>query len=450
LNITYLFGVLASVFVGYHFRLTLLETGSVLLFFTYLIYFIDLIGKKIILLEIASFTAILTWLIAPIPFYHFFNEKNELAVKWVKVMPLSSNEYYSFVLPATLAMILGFSFPMKYKKILYESKVYFPKIREYLKRKSVIGFVLIFIGFAANIILPYSPGSITFLFYLLSSVSMVGLLYLYFSDIPFKRIILWIGFIILFAQSVITGMFGELIYMVILVGFLIFSEKSLSFFTKSLLLISGIYFIFLIQSVKQEYRAVAWYKGVDPVYFGELIFYRIASPSQSLDERELFGIMMRLNQGWLICKTMYHVPKDKPYAYGTTIGLSLAATIVPRFIWPSKPKAGGVYNLERFWGYKLTKYSMNIGPIGEAYGNFGKYVGIIFMFFYGLFFNFILNVILKYSVGNPTWLIWLPFLFLYAIGTETDMVSTFNYLVKSFIFLFLFRILMFGALRIKL
>jgi hypothetical protein len=245
-------------------------------------------------------------------------------------------------------------------------------------------------------------------------------------------------------------MFGVLIYMVILVGFLIFSEKRLSFFTKSLLLISGIYFVFLIQSVKQEYRAVAWYKGVDPVFFGELIFSKVTSPGQNLSERELFGMMMRLNQGWLICKTMYHVPKDKPYAYGSSIGLSLAATLVPRFIWPSKPKAGGAYNLERFWGYKLNNYSMNIGPIGEAYGNFGKYGGTIFMFFYGLFFNYILNIILKYSVANPTWIIWLPFLFLYAIGTETDMVSTFNYLVKSFIFLFLFRILIFETLKIKL
>jgi hypothetical protein len=252
------------------------------------------------------------------------------------------------------------------------------------------------------------------------------------------------------AQSVKTGMFGVLIYMLILVGFLVLSDRRLSFSVKGLMLVSGIYFVFLLQTVKHEYRAVAWQKGADPVFFGELIVSKITSPTQSSDELALFGVMARLNQGWLISKTMYHVPRDNPYAYGATIGLSIAATLVPRVIWPTKPKAGGAYNLERFWGYKLTRYSMNIGPIGEAYGNFGKYGGIVFMFFYGFFFNYILNIILKYSVSNPTWIIWLPFLFLYAIGTETDMVSTFNYLVKSFLFLFLFKMFIREVFKIKL
>lgn len=413
-------------------------------------YFIDLIGKKIIILEIASFTAILTWLVGPLPFYHFFNEKNSLAVEWVKVMPLTSNEYYSFALPATISMILGFTYRFKFNHLLYQSKEIFPKIKLYLQNKSIVGVVLILIGFIASLLLPQIPASLSFIFYLLSSVTMVGLLYLYFSDIPYKKALLFFGFLTLMAQSVNTGMFGVLIYMIILVGLLIFSEKKISFLLKAFMLIAGIYFVFLLQTVKHEYRAVAWSKGADPVFFGQLIYSKILSPVSGLDEYELFMVMARLNQGWLICKTMYHVPKDKPYAYGETIGLSIAATLVPRFIWPSKPKAGGVYNLERFWGYKLTRYSMNIGPIGEAYGNFGKYGGILFMFFYGLFLNYLLNIILKYSISNPTWIIWLPFLFLYSIGTETDMVSTFNYLVKSFVFLFFFKMFIRAVFNIKL
>lgn len=440
------FGVLLSL----KWNFTILEALSLLLFFGYFIYFIDLIGKKIIILEIASFTAILGWLVAPLPFYHFFNENNTLAVQWVKVMPLSSNEYYSFALPATISMILGFTYRFKFNKLLYKSREIFPNIKLYLQNKSLIGIVLIFIGFISGLLLPQVPSSLSFLFYLLSSVTMVGLLYLYFSDISYKKALLVIGFFALLAQSVNTGMFGVLIYMIILVGFLIFSEKKISFLLKAFMLISGIYFVFLLQTVKHEYREVAWEKGADPLFFGELIYSKISAPLSSVDEIVLFKVLTRLNQGWLICKTMYHVPRDKPYAYGETIGLSIAATLVPRFIWPSKPKAGGMYNLERFWGFKLTRYSMNIGPIGEAYGNFGKYGGIAFMFFYGLFFNYLLNIILKYSVSNPTWIIWLPFLFLYAIGTETDMVSTFNYLVKSFVFLFLFKVIIRAVFNIKL
>lgn len=446
----YLTSFFLAILLSLYWDFTILETLSLILFFCYFIYFVDLIGKKIIILEIASFTAILGWLIAPLPFYHFFNEKHILAIEWVKVMPLSSNEYYSFALPATVSMILGFSFRYRFNTILYESRELFPKIRIYLQNKSAIGLLLILIGFVAGLLLPYIPSSLTFVFYLLSSVTMVGLLYLYFSDIPFRKALLFIGFLVLFVQSVNTGMFGVLIYLIILIGFLIFSEKKISFFLKSLILISGIFFVFLIQAVKHEYRAVAWEKGADPLFFGELIYSKISSPLNSVDEIVLFGILARLNQGWLICKTMKHVPDDKPYANGETIVLSIAATLVPRFIWPTKPKAGGAYNLERFWGYKLTRYSMNIGPVGEAYGNFGKFGGIVFMFFYGLFFNYLLNIILKYSIAHPTWIIWLPFLFLYAVGTETDIVSTLNYLVKSFVFLFLFRILIRQVFNVKL
>ena len=440
------FGVLLSL----KWNFTILEALSLLLFFGYFIYFIDLIGKKIIILEIASFTAILGWLVAPLPFYHFFNDTNSLAIQWVKVMPLESNEYYSFALPATISMILGFTFRFKFNEILFQSREIFPQIKLYLINKSLIGIVLIFIGFIASLLLPQVPASLTFVFYLLSCVTMVGLLYLYFSNIQFKKILLIAGFLALLAQSVKTGMFGVLVYMIILVGLLILSGKKISFISKATMLISGIYFVFLLQTVKHEYRAVAWEKGADPIYFGQLIYSKLSSPINSIDEFELFKVLTRLNQGWLVCKTMYHVPKDKPYAYGETIALSVAATLVPRIIWPSKPKAGGVYNLERFWGYKLTRYSMNIGPVGEAYGNFGKYGGILFMFFYGLFFNYLLNVILKYSLSNPTWIIWLPFLFLYAIGTETDMVSTFNYLVKSFVFLFIIKVFLHSVFKIKL
>ena len=99
-----------------------------------------------------------------------------------------------------------------------------------------------------------------------------------------------------------------------------------------------------------------------------------------------------MNQGWLVAMTMKKVPDKFDFAYGETIWQSVAAAIVPRFIWPDKPEAGGKANLKRFWGYNLVGFSMNIGPFGEGYANFDKIGGIIYMFFYGLFFNFLLSL----------------------------------------------------------
>jgi hypothetical protein len=152
------------------------------------------------------------------------------------------------------------------------------------------------------------------------------------------------------------------------------------------------------------------------------------------DSKKLFFVSVRMNQGWLVAMTMTKVPSKHPYANGETIWESVAASIVPRFLWPDKPEAGGKYNLRRFWGYNLRGYSMNIGPVGEAYGNFGITGGIVYMFFYGLFFNVVFSFILKLSKKRPTLILWLPFLFFYAISTETDLVTTMNSLVKASMF----------------
>lgn len=451
MNKKYILSVLIGLIISFGiFTLSIYEGLSVIFFLSYATYFIQLIGRKIIILEIACFTAILGWLIAPIPFYYFFNDANELAVLWVKVMPLSSDDYYSFVLPATITMVLGFSLRFRNSHILLDSKTVFPAIKKYLENKSVLGYVLIFTGFASGFLFPYVPDSLAFIFYLLQSLTLTGLLYLYFSKVPNRKFFLVLGFALLLVQSIRSAMFGEMIYMTMLVGFMLISIRKIPFMYKALILISGIYFVFVLQTIKHEYRSIAWKQGANPLYFGELLVSKLTNPFQSMDEEATLGVLARLNQGWLICKTMYHVPKDKPYAYGETIALSVAASVVPRIFWPTKPKAGGHYNLERFWGYKLERYSMNIGPVGEAYGNFGKYGGIVFMFFYGLIFNYFLNIVLGFVKSRPTWILWLPFLFLYAIGTETDIVSTVNYVVKSLVFLFLLRILLFEIFKIRL
>ncbi len=87
---------------------------------------------------------------------------------------------------------------------------------------------------------------------------------------------------------------------------------------------------------------------------------------------------------------------------------------------------------------------MNIGPFGEAYANFDKTGGVIYLFFYGLFFNFVLSTILKYAEKRPTLVLWLPFLFFYSVGVETDLLSTMGFLLKGLFFTWL----VFKAFRI--
>jgi hypothetical protein len=233
-------------------------------------------------------------------------------------------------------------------------------------------------------------------------------------------------------------LFGELVYSMALFYILVaLYMKQMSFFRKLIVCVCGIFLVFMLQSVKSAYRAVAWTKGADATYFAKLIVDRFSDPSLLVQKNELFAVAVRMNQGWLIGVTMDRVPRRFPYANGETLATSIAAAFVPRIVWPDKPESGGKYNLKRFWGYDLHGYSMNIGSIGEAYGNFGR-GGIVFMFFYGLFFNFVLTKLLQWSERRPSVLCWIPFLFFYAVVVETDVLTTFSSLVTGVIFMLIF------------
>lgn len=442
--------VMVTMLSSLSFGLSGWESTSFGLFAGYFVYFIHLIGRKVIIFELTVLLALLTWLVVPVLFYHFFNEQNDLAILWDKYMLVSSEDYFSFVLPATLLMALGIHLPLQNHSLRTMPVELFQRIRGFLKGKTIVGYSLIGIGLLSSLVKPYSPGSLQFVFYLLEHLSFVGLLYLYFSRIPVRKSLLLLGVGVLLVQSISSGMFGELIYISFLAASILLSVTQLSTWKKWLGITLALFLVIILQSVKHEYRSVAWNQGASPVFFAKVVSDKITNPETILDPYNLFTIAARANQGWLIAKTMYHVPQHKPYAYGKTIALSFAAVIVPRIIWPTKPESGGKANLKRFWGMEIKGYSMNIGPIGEAYANFGKVGGILFMFFYGLLLNVFLSLILGIVKSRPTVLLWFPILFLFPVGTETDILSTLNPLFKISLFIgFMYLVLpVFSKIRL--
>jgi hypothetical protein len=220
---------------------------------------------------------------------------------------------------------------------------------------------------------------------------------------------------------------------------------NLKFVNKLLLLLSALFLVIVLQSVKSVYRQITWrglekeglsLKNSSPVeVFGTLFYNRLTSWDKMFDEKTMFPVYTRINQGYLISRAMNYVPRVEPYANGTTIARSFAAILVPRFLWPDKPEAGGRENLSRFVGIKRKlNYSMNIGPYGEAYGNFGPVYGVIFVFLYGLMLSYLLRALLRQSQRRPTLLIWAPLLLYYTLTVETDILSTLNSFIKAAVF----------------
>lgn len=432
-------------------ELGMYEALSIALLIFCFLDFLDNIGKKVVVLDIAIILAVFTWLVMPVIFYHFYTKEDHLARIFYKYMPISTDDYFSFVFPGTVLMIVGFKIRLTKLQVDMDPGGYKQKLEAFFKGKAKIGFILIGISFVSSALHYVVPSSLNRIANLVGNLSYVGVFYVFFSEHPHKNKILIGVLSLLVINSIATGLFGELIFLLALFYILVaLYLKKIHFSIKLSVCLVGVIVIFLIQNVKKGYRERAWVSGGDASYFGQLLEESIQNPGTMFEKRKMFTTAVRMNQGWLIAITMDRVPRRFEYAYGETIAISVAAAFIPRIIWPSKPEAGGRYNLKRFWGYNLVGYSTNIGPIGEAYANFGRTGGIIFMFFYGLFFNGLLTWLLKWSERRPSILCWIPFLFFYAVVVETDILTTVGSIVTSLIFMLIFIRLFKSAFHINL
>jgi len=415
---------------------SILESLCIAFFvFTFLELLYDL-GNRVVIMDFAVQAAIFTCLIMPIIFYRVYTPENHLAKIWVKYMPIDSDYYFSFAFPAVVAMYIGLRLPLMKLHLDKNPGVYMQNMQKYLVDKSNIGLILIGVGLGSGLLDFLSPPGLKQIFFQMAHLTYVGVFYVIYSPYREKKWIVLGVLALMIGQTIAEGMFGEFIYLLICSLTLVLLGRKFAFKSKIAYALLGIFLILVLQSVKVDYRKKIWGvgEGADPVYFAQLIGSKVTDVSTLLNADNLFFTSVRMNQGWLIALTMREVPLRHPFANGETIATSVAATIIPRFIWPDKPDVGGKANLKRFWGYAISGYSMNIGPMGEAYANFNIFGGIIYMFFYGLFFNFMLSSFLKYSEKRPTIILWLPFLFFYSVSMETDLLTTMGALIKGIIF----------------
>lgn len=421
---------------------TMYESLSCGLMTFYFLNFVNNLAQRLVILDIMIIISIFICLCMPIFGYHYFNRNNFLSSIWHNYMRVPSDEYYSFMFPATVAMIIGLKLPIFFRKGRFKNHdQYMINMKQYVGNMKWEGLIMIVIGFLASLVEDQVPAALGYVVYLLKYLMFVGVFYCLYSDFPNKRTMLVLVFGALILQSIYGGMFGELVYMGIMTIILMILGKKITFFTKISILLLGIFVVLVIQSIKPTYRSQVWRgkaEGQEVSLFTDLVAEKITDPvSMITNERTLFGFYSRFNQGQIVSRVQESVPARFPYADGETIYLSLAASVVPRFIWPDKPESGGIYNYKRFLGITLKSYSIGLSPFGEAWGNFGKTGGIICMFFFGLLFNFFFHWLLKIARKIPSVILWCPLLFFYAVQIESDVVTMLNSFVKTAVFAFL-------------
>lgn len=101
-------------------------------------------------------------------------------------------------------------------------------------------------------------------------------------------------------------------------------------------------------------------------------------------------------------------------------------------------------------GIKIDSYSTNVGPIGEAYGSFGRTGGSVFMLFFGLALGLMHRIVVSLSYGKPILLIFMPVLFYEVIFCmENDTMQALNSFVKTAFLLYVLFKLFPGLIKPK-
>ncbi|WP_289055259.1 hypothetical protein [Carboxylicivirga marina] len=396
--------------------------------FFYILQVIRKMGHTIPIIDLMTALAALQWIVGPYIDYH--NDVNHY--KYFMYVP--EEVYMPFVVPALIAFRLGTLFFKDYSDLENIGQ----RVNQLINKYPKLPYILVVAGLLIPYLNSFIPPALRFVFFLLSNIKYVGVIYLLFSGKP-NRWPVFMGVMSVTALgSIASGMFHDLLLWAMLTFTFVARELKLTMGRKILVSILAVFMAMTIQSVKHEYRSIihAGYGGNKVALFTGLAMDnwstgRIVNPT---NEEEMNA---RLNQGWIISAVMKHMPHYEPYAGGSTIIEGLEAALLPRFLAPNKKKAGGRENFMKYTGLQLgDNTSMGISLAGEGYANYGAYGGVLFMFCWGLFIGWFWQKLFTFTAIYPTLMIWSPILFLQVIKAETEFVVVLNHLIKASVLVF--------------
>ena len=380
------------------------------------------IDRTITMLELAALIIVLQCVIGPLLMY----QSDYIHHKYM--MYVHSNTYFQYVIPAVAAFIAALFYPIKGIQNL---SLHIAKG----KNLETLGFYLLGIGILGSLGM-FLP-SMQFFFYLAAQFKYVGAICLFIGGYRFRWIILLLVLLSSYLNSAEQGMFGELFFWGCFIATFILLRLPKSHTLKISLFTGGALVLLTLQGVKAEYRE-ARAEGRDTNLASLLseTFWSLGSVYENNDFRHV--ALTRLNQGWIISKTMQYVPAMEPFANGETIKETIYSSLVPRFLDKNKTTAGGRENFLHYTGlYIMTSTTMCLGLLGEAYVNYGVNGGILLMLILGIVFNRIFAFFIGLGKNNSYFLLCLPLIFLQAVKPDTEFVVVVNHLTKATLIVFM-------------
>jgi hypothetical protein len=319
-------------------------------------------------------------------------------------------------------------------------KITLEKCRRILVHDQAVGVALMLIGLVALVVNELLPVSLQYIGIILFFTSFAGMLYVkYTEELPYRNIILFIFIVFLILNGILIGMFTIVAYMGITIFSYFFMGSKVSLIRKISFFLFAIFFVVVLQNTKTTYRKMirnAEIRDNKAATFAVLFFENLQQGSAFFEERSFFLIYTRMNQGNIVTQVMQRIPTIQPFDDGKYLFKTILSSFVPRFLWPDKPEAGGRFNMQYYAGKKMNLVtSMNVGPLGEAYGSFGTRQAILFMVLLGLFIRWVYGIVFRISRKTPLLVLWLPVMF-YQItySAETDTLQILNSFIKTAFF----------------
>lgn len=366
------------------------------------------------------------------PFLEYYSFRNEV----FGVMRVEDSVYFGYVLPCMLLFHLGLH--LLYPRQTHEIDL-FRILRAYGRHNHRTGWVLIGIGFLSWLVIkPFPdiiPPSLSFLFVALAFLRFIGFFYLWIADAPNKWVAFGLVFIPFTLGVVQSTIFIDLIVLsIFFLSLYLMQHKVSRLALLSVLLVAG-YGLFLLQSVKYSYRRMVWDEGFEG-NATVLLYDLIKDRFTSLNREELFEtakhVNIRVNQGWILTDVLANRPVLPAEYEGRYFYRELVGLVLPRFIYPEKPVVGDRDKFRNFTGWGLGRNTaMNVGIMGDGYGNFGYRGGILFCFGFGLFLGALFRLFYLYARRYPTLPIWGILIFFYSMRAGNEFYIIANWIIKT-------------------
>lgn len=436
--------LLVVVILSLYVNLSSLQKIALLFSVFFFLKLIKDLGNTIPIKSMISFLLLVQFFISPLITYRYFENKASFS------MYVQEGIYFFYVIPAVLCFILGLNLPINKEKLSYQNAI--QVLPDAIKLNGTNkAILLIIIGFLGSVVGNFMPiNSLFFLFYLMGLFRFVGAFMLFFSNFRYKYLLIAFVFIQFSYEIISGGVFYDLfVWLFFLFMLLEFKWKS-SFIRKLVFVLVGGLTVYFIQSFKKDYRNEIW---GDPTESSRTeVFVDLASnqleQSDLLDDKStLDAFVSRLNTGWIVSKVMQHTPLYEPFANGELLKEDLINVFLPRFLFPNKAMTGGSENQEKFTKYTgrrlIGSTTMRIGAISDAYVNFGVFGGWIMLFCLGFVFNLILYFMISRSKRNSFYILWIPFVFAYAVRMS-DIQVILNYTIKALFIVIIVNYLFFN------